>query len=92
MELLMTSIHGNNQFDRPLVYVIITLTIALAATQIIVLNLGMAQNDAISFIPMYQVTYPSEPIPQPIPACPPPIPSTLLSSESCVLASGCRLQ
>lgn len=54
MELLDTSINGNNQFDKALTWLVWVAVIGLAVVQIASLNMGMAAYQAISYIPMYQ--------------------------------------
>jgi len=55
-ELLKTSIDGNNQFDKFVMYPIMLAVGILAIGQMLWLNWGMTQHDAVAYIPMYQAT------------------------------------
>jgi len=56
MECLKETIDGDNQFDDWRTYILLVCTVGLAVGQLLVLNYGMAQHEAVTYIPMYQAT------------------------------------
>jgi len=56
MELLKETIDGNNQYDKYQTYIMLVCTVGLAIGQLVILNYGMAQHDAVIYIPMYQAS------------------------------------
>jgi len=56
-ELLFKTFDGDSQFHEFATYVFFIGFPVLAISQMLVLNMGLAQHDAISYIPMYQAAF-----------------------------------
>jgi len=56
-ELLFRTFSGDNQFNKFATYPIVIGFPVLAIAQMVVLNMGLAQHDAVSYIPTYQAAF-----------------------------------
>ncbi|CAG8477828.1 5032_t:CDS:2 [Acaulospora morrowiae] len=57
IELLILTIYGNNQFDRPLSWIIVIILVATALLQLYYLNKGLRMCDTVILVPLSFCTY-----------------------------------